>query len=236
MMAMNLAPIMEGMESQGLEAVISIRDGERLALKTLNGRLGIVGGLSILGTSGLVKPFSHRAYVGTIDSALSVAKALGIKEIILSTGGRSEALARLSRPDLPGEAFVQIADFFSVGLTLSANHGFETIGLSVFFGKAVKQAANLPYTHAHHHDMDLARLAGWLGGLEPEVNGEIAAAPTALAALEILKAHRALDMIPIVARKVLASARGFAGPGPGLWVRIFDFDGTLLAHESWPGQ
>ncbi|MDR2302349.1 MAG: cobalt-precorrin-5B (C(1))-methyltransferase CbiD [Deltaproteobacteria bacterium] len=232
MLNQNLFPFLSG---QGLEARISIRDGEKLALKTLNPRLGIVGGLSVLGTTGLVKPFSHQAYVATIDSALSVAKANGSVEVVLSTGGRSEGLARKMRPDLNESAFVQIADFFRVGLNLAVKHGFETIGLAEFFGKAVKQAANYPYTHAHHNDMDLGKLAGWLNGLNPEAHGQIAAAPTALAALEILKNHKSLDLIPIVAKKVLASARGHAGPGPKLWVTVFDFDGTILAQEFCRG-
>ncbi|MDR2368911.1 MAG: cobalt-precorrin-5B (C(1))-methyltransferase [Deltaproteobacteria bacterium] len=233
MMAKNLAPFLDG---QGLVATVSIENGERLALKTLNPRLGIVGGLSVLGTTGLVKPFSHQAYVATIDSALSVARATGAREVVLSTGGRSEGLARLARPDLPEEAFVQIADFFRAGLALSVRHGFGTIGLAGFFGKAVKQAANFPYTHAHSNDMDLTMLAGWLEGLGDEARGLVAAAPTALAALGILKERGALGLVPIVAKRVLASARGFAGPGPRLWVTVFDFDGTVLAHECCPGR
>jgi cobalt-precorrin-5B (C1)-methyltransferase len=229
MLAENLALSLEG---QGFMAVISIAEGERLALRTMNPRLGIVGGLSVLGTTGLVKPFSHKAYVDAIDGAMSVARAGGADEIVLSTGGRSEALARGARPDLPEEAFVQVADFFAAGLKLAVRRGFRTIGLAEFFGKAVKQAAGLPYTHAHHGDMDLSRLAGWLDGLPPEAKGRIASAPTALAALEILKEGRALDLIPLVAGRVLTSARGFAGPGPRLWVSVFDFDGALLAHET----
>jgi cobalt-precorrin-5B (C1)-methyltransferase len=228
----NLAPFLE---SQGFEAVISVRDGDRLAQKTLNPRLGIVGGLSILGTTGLVKPFSHRAYVATIENALSVAWAAGAREVVLSTGRRSEAMAREARPDLPEEAFVQIADFFKAGLELAARRGFGAIGLAEFFGKAVKQAAGYPYTHANANDMDLGALAGWLKGLGPEPLYLIASAPTALAALETLKNCQALDMIPIVARKVLDSARGFAGHGPRLWVSVFDFDGRLLAHGEDPG-
>jgi cobalt-precorrin-5B (C1)-methyltransferase len=229
MMANNLAPYLN---DRGLEATVLIADGESLAQQTMNPRLGIVGGLSVLGTTGLVKPFSHQAYVATIDSALSVARANGAKEVILATGGRSEAFARRARPDLPEEAFVKIADFFRTGLTLSVRHGFETIGLTEFFGKAVKQAANFPYTHAHPHDLNLGQLADWLSGIDGEVYSKVASSSTALAALEVLKEHSSLNMIPIVAKKVLDSARGFAGPEPNLWVTIYDFDGALLAHET----
>jgi cobalt-precorrin-5B (C1)-methyltransferase len=87
---------------------VSVPEGERLAKRTLNPRLGIVGGISILGTTGLVKPFSHEAYTATIESALAVAKAAGLAEVVLTTGRRSEKRAQALRPDLPEQAFVQI--------------------------------------------------------------------------------------------------------------------------------
>jgi cobalt-precorrin-5B (C1)-methyltransferase len=163
---------------------------------------------------------------------MDVAKAQGVNEIVLTTGGRSENFGRQERPDLPEQAFVQIADFYRDGLTHAVKHQFATIGLAIFFGKAVKQAAGIPYTHAHKSDMDLSHLALWLDHLPPDVKEEIKKANTALAALEILKANNALDSVPYVAKQVLVSARGFTGPGPKLWVRIFDFDGSTLAYEE----
>jgi cobalt-precorrin-5B (C1)-methyltransferase len=231
MLTANLAPWLKP-EGPGLKVEVFIEKGEILAEKTLNPRLGIVGGLSVLGTTGLVKPFSNSAYIATIDSAMSIAKAQGLDEIVLTTGGRSEGFGRAERPDLPEEAFVQIADFFGGGLKLAAKHGFATIGLAVFFGKAVKQAQGAHYTHAHKNDMDLNPLAGWFPRLSDEIKKELTTANTALAALEILRATGNLDLVPVVARKVLESARVFAGPGPATWVRLFDFDGTVLAFEK----
>ncbi|MDR1395211.1 MAG: cobalt-precorrin-5B (C(1))-methyltransferase [Deltaproteobacteria bacterium] len=225
----NLAPFLK---ETGLRVTVFVRDGEKLALKTLNPKLGIIGGLSILGTTGLVKPFSHSAYVAAIESALSVARALGLTEVVLTTGGRSEELARLSRPDLPEEALVQIADYFQAALSRCAKMGFETIGLAVFFGKAVKQAAGCACTHAHKNEMDLAALAQWLEGFPPGLCAEIAASPTALAALDVLKARGQTAAVPLVARKMLESARRFAGGRPKLWARIYDFDGRTLALEE----
>jgi cobalt-precorrin-5B (C1)-methyltransferase len=227
----NLAPFLERAR-EGLAVVVSIEKGEILAGKTLNPRLGILGGLSVLGTTGLVRPFSNKAYIDTIDAAMNVGRALGLEEVVLATGGRSEDFGRMARPDLPEEAFVQIADFFKDGLNHAVGHGFKTIGLSVFFGKAVKQAAGIPYTHAHKSDMDLSGLPGILPKLPDSLRREISRAPTALAALELLKKNGRLDAVPPVARKVLKSARAFAGLGPRLWVRIFDFDGTILAFEE----
>ncbi|MDR1080923.1 MAG: cobalt-precorrin-5B (C(1))-methyltransferase CbiD [Deltaproteobacteria bacterium] len=231
----NLAPwLPEG--GPGLAVEIFIEDGEKLAASTLNPRLGIVGGLSVLGTTGLVRPFSNAAYIATIDSALSIARAQGLDECVLTTGGRSEGLARSERPDLPEEAFVMIADFFAGGLKLAARRGFRTTGLAVFFGKAVKQAAGHAYTHAHRTEMDLVPLAGWLPGLPEGAAAKVMASNTALAALDAIKGAGCLNLVPEVARRALASARGFAGPGPDLWMRLFDFDGSVLAFETLAGD
>jgi cobalt-precorrin-5B (C1)-methyltransferase len=235
----NLSPFL-GEGVPGLRVEISVEDGELLAQSTLNPRLGIAGGISILGTSGLVRPFSHPAYLATIDAAMGVARALGSEEIVLSTGGRSEGFARRERPDLPGEAFVMIADYFRGGLRRAARHGFKTVGLSSFFGKAAKQAMGLPNTHARRRPLDpgdiLGLLQGLPGGIPPAARREIGGANTALAALGILRGHGLLPGVALVARKALEGARGFLGPGPGLWVRVFDFDGSVLAHERDGGQ
>ncbi|MDR0550173.1 MAG: cobalt-precorrin-5B (C(1))-methyltransferase CbiD [Deltaproteobacteria bacterium] len=229
MLAENLAPFLSEV---GLKVTIFIRDGAELAQRTLNPRLGIVGGLSVLGTSGLVKPFSHAAYVATIASALSVARAMALKEVVLTTGGRSEALAQTYRPDLPPEAFVQVADYFAVGLKKATALGFTTIGIADFFGKAVKQARGYACTHAHKNAMDLAALASWLPDLDPHLKEALALAPTALGALDLLKAAKASTAIKVVAQKVLVAAQGFTGQKPRLWVVIFDFNGTILAREG----
>jgi cobalt-precorrin-5B (C1)-methyltransferase len=231
MLRESLAPFHEG-AAEGLKATVFIEKGEILAQKTLNPRLGIVGGLSVLGTTGLVRPFSNSAYIATIASALKVARALSLEEAVLATGGRSEGFARAARPDLPEEAFVQIADFFSGGLKLAAKSGFKTIGLAVFFGKAAKQALGFPYTHAHQSELALAPLFSALPGVPPRLLEALAGAPTALAALNILKDGGLLSLVVPIADRVLASARGFVGPGPRLWARIFDFDGKSLAFRE----
>ncbi|MDR3154868.1 MAG: cobalt-precorrin-5B (C(1))-methyltransferase [Deltaproteobacteria bacterium] len=230
----NLAPYLpEG--GPGLAVEIFIEEGETLAKSTLNPRLGIVGGLSVLGTTGLVRPFSNSAYIATIDSALAIARAQGLSECVLTTGGRSEGFGRAARPDLPEEAFVQIADFFAGGLKLASKRGFGVIGLAVFFGKAVKQAAGHAYTHAHKADLDLSPLAAWLPELPENARARVLASNTALAALEVLKAEGLASLVPKVAKKALASAREYAGPGPDLWMRLFDFDGSTLAFEALQG-
>ena len=212
---------------------ISVADGEKLAKRTLNPRLGIIGGISILGTTGLVKPFSHEAYTATIESALDVAQAMGIDEVVLTTGGRSEKRAMDLRPDLPEQAFVQIADFFGFSLGELRKRKLVRAGLVSFFGKAVKQAQGLEYTHAHKAPMDLARLASWLreDGAPPSLAAEMAVANTARHALEVLKAAGALEYTASVGRRMTASARELLGPAIGLWTKIIDYDGTVLYEQ-----
>ncbi|MDR2946684.1 MAG: cobalt-precorrin-5B (C(1))-methyltransferase CbiD [Candidatus Adiutrix sp.] len=231
MLAENLAPFLATPGLRGLEVEIFVERGEELAAKTLNPRLGIEGGISILGSTGLVKPFSNAAYIATVESALSVARAAGHREAVLTTGRQSEKLGRQARPDLPEEVFVQIADFFADSLELAARFEFESIGLTLFFGKAVKQAAGHRNTHAHRHDQDTAALAEKLPGLPEETKGAISSALTARAALEELQRAGLEPLVALVAEEALARARAFTGPGPKLWMMIFDYDGRLLAER-----
>lgn len=213
-----------------VQVIISVERGEELAQRTLNPRLGVLGGISILGTTGLVKPFSHEAYTDTIDLGLAVARGEGLREVVLTTGGKSEKQAMVLRTDLPESAFVQIADFFGYALKACAKVRMETVGLVSFFGKAVKQAAGLEYTHAHKAVMDLDSLAIWLrrAGLDDNTGQAIAKANTARQALDLLRDAGRLDMVRVVGRRMLPSARTFAGPDIVVWAVIIDYDGSVL--------
>jgi cobalt-precorrin-5B (C1)-methyltransferase len=214
----------------GLVVEVGIGDGERLARKTLNPRLGIVGGLSVLGTTGLVKPFSHEAYTATIESGLEVARAMGLREVVLTTGGKSEKIAMGLRPDLPEASFIQIADFFGFSLGETGKRGFKRVGLVSFFGKAVKQAQGLVYTHAHRAPLDLERLAEWLreAGADEKMVGEVAKANTARHALELLRQGGALGLAAVVGQRLETAVRDLAGSKVEIWVCIVDFDGAIL--------
>lgn len=232
MLAENLRPFLVAPGQPGLIVEIFVERGEELAAHTLNPRLGIVGGISILGTTGLVKPFSNAAYIATIESALSVAQAAGGTEVILSTGRQSEKLAQKARPDLPETFFVQVADFFGDSLELAARFQFKRVTLAVFFGKAVKQAAGRRNTHAHRNDQDIVALAEKLPGLSVETRAAVRASMTARAALTELQQAGVERLVGTVAEEALAKARAFAGPGPELRMMIFDYDGRLLAERG----
>uniref|UniRef100_A0A7C3W805 Cobalt-precorrin-5B C(1)-methyltransferase n=1 Tax=Fundidesulfovibrio putealis TaxID=270496 RepID=A0A7C3W805_9BACT len=214
-----------------LRLLIEVPDGEALARRTLNPRLGIVGGISILGTQGVVKPFSHAAWLATIDAGLDVARAAGQATAALSTGRRSERLLMARLPELPALCFVQAADHFGHGTRRAASGGFTTIVWGCFFGKLAKMAQGLESTHAHAAALDFALLTRLAreAGVDAQTARGMARANTARHALD-LAGDKRQDFARIVTRAALDAARTFAGPGPRLGVCCFDFDETLLAE------
>lgn len=202
--------------------------GVEIARKTLNARLGIVGGISILGTTGLVRPMSHEAFTATIAAGLSVARACGLDRAVLSTGRRSERCAQRLWPQWPEECFVQIGDFFQTSLGFAAQKGFARVILVVFFGKAVKMAQGAPHTHAARSELSLAALANWSleQGSPPALADAIRSSNTAREAFTLIASGRP-NLIAEVGRRVVANAARFAGPGIEIQNVIFDYDGRV---------
>ena len=216
---------------------IFVPNGEALAGKTLNGRLGIVGGISILGTTGIVRPLSHEAYIATIDSALSVAKASGLNRVVMTTGRRSERFAQILWPDRPEEAFIQIGDYFEKSIQLAKAKGFAEIVLALFFAKAVKMAQGLPHTHAAKARLNLTALARWAREVtgDAPVYGRINRANTAREAFGLL-IQEFPEVIAAVGRRAVSSACRFAGgPQPAAGCVIFDYEGRAAFRCEPPG-
>jgi cobalt-precorrin-5B (C1)-methyltransferase len=221
-------------EPLSLAVEIFVPRGEELARQTLNPRLGILGGISILGTTGLVKPFSHQAYRATIAASLRVARAAGVRHIGFSTGGKSEGYLKELLPGLPETAFVQMGDYVSFALKVAGHMGFPEITAGAFFGKALKIAQGFGHTHASRGLADLRGLGRWTRELTG--NADLAAAVegsnTARQALEILTGAGAGLVVARVGERMLAALRDYAGPGPALTAVGFDFDGSCL----WRGE
>ena len=204
---------------------------KNLPVHTLNPRLGILGGISILGTTGIVRPFSNEAYEQTIQAALSVAASSACGAVVLSTGGKSERFARNFFQELPPEAFVQIADFFSFAVKEARRFGFTRIIHSLFFGKAIKMAQGHPYTHARSVPLELDFLAGIAHSLGHDAAHcrELSSANTARHALEIIAAKGSNRILESVAQKAAAQSARIAGEGAQIRLLLFDYDGRLLA-------
>ncbi|MFK4764090.1 cobalt-precorrin-5B (C(1))-methyltransferase [Desulfobaculum sp. SPO524] len=218
-----------------VDVTIEVPGGEAIAAHTMNGRLGIVGGISILGTRGTVRPYSHESYEASINQALSVARAAGHHTIALSTGGRTERLLLTDRPEIPRIASVQIADFFASSLRGARQYGMTRVVIGCFFGKLVKMAQGYEYTHAKDNRIDFDLLAKWCrqAGAQPGHARDIAGANTARHALEILvnDAHKNA-IVTAIAHRALRAALSLAGPGIRIDYHVYDFDSTRLCHVT----
>jgi len=221
-----------------LRVEIFVPRGEELARHTLNPRLGIVGGISILGTTGLVKPFSHQAYRATIASSLRVVQAAGLKHLGFSIGGKSEEHLKAFLPKLPEEAFIQMGDYVRFALKVAAHMKFSEITAAAFFGKALKIAQGFGHTHASRGLADLQEL----GRLTLSLTGNaalaqaVAGANTARQTLEILTEAGAGLVVAHVGAGMLAALRDYAGPRPKLNAVMLDFNGSLLWRGERPGE
>ncbi len=235
------AGVREVLEEAGAsgEVVVTleVENGARLAQKTLNPRLGIVGGISILGTRGTVKPFSNQAYRDTITVSMDVARNQGLAALSLATGGKSERLLRGIVPDLPDAARVQVGDFFAFSLEEAARRGFRSVHYACFFGKLVKMAQGHPCTHARKGRIDFHDLASWCEacGVDAAVVRLVRRANTSREALETLRSDPAAPrLLESVLDRAAGLARRFLGPDVKLALYLFDFDERLLM--TWTGR
>ncbi len=145
-----------------LQVVISVPEGEEIARRTFNPRLGIEGGISIIGVSGIVMPFSEDAFIESIRKCLQVAKASGAPRVVINSGAKSERFVRSCYPDLPQQAFVEYGNYIGETLKMADEIGVESVTLGVMLGKAVKLAAGQLDTHSRRGTMDKAFISQML--------------------------------------------------------------------------
>ena len=138
-----------------LSITISVPEGEDIAKKTFNPRLGIEGGISIIGVSGIVKPFSEEAFIESIRKCMNVAKASGAERVIINSGGKSERFVKALYPNLPRQAFVEYGNYIGETLKIANELQIPQVTLGVMLGKAVKLAAGHLDTHSRKTTMDL---------------------------------------------------------------------------------
>ena len=214
-----------------LGVTIEVPEGEALARRTMNPRLGIVGGISILGRTGIVRPYSHDAFLASVEQGLDVARATGLDTVVLATGRKSERLWLEANPGFPELGVVQAADLFAEATRAAAGRGFQRIGWALFFGKLVKQAQGEPSTHAHEADLDfasLARLCADQGAL-PDMVRDVARANTARQALDLLALDPAKQAVAAeLVRLAQGHARDFAGTDAEIFHAVFDFSDSRL--------
>lgn len=207
--------------------VISIPDGEERAKKTLNARLGIIGGLSILGTTGIVRPLSAKAWTDTIDASLDVAKACGCRTVVLSTGRSSEMAAQKYLSPLPEEAYIMMGDHVAYALQACARRGYMQPVIACQFAKLLKIACGYANTHAAASELDLAVLLEWAktAQISPGNQEIISSANTAREIAVSTGFDRAV--MELVADRAAAAAALHA---PGIKIRplLCGYDGVVV--------
>lgn len=212
--------------------IIEVPEGESITKKTLNPRLGIIGGISILGTQGIVKPYSHSSWKATVAEGLDVAQALGLDHAVFSTGRRSERLYLEAYPNTSEQSLIQAADFFEFSMKAAAERDFTKVSWTLFFGKLVKQAQGLAYTHARTHPVDFSLLADWCAeaGCSMAHRQQIIEANTARQVLHLLEDDPARPaLIANLISKAKSAALGFHGGECRIEYAVFDFNGSRLA-------
>ena len=157
---------------RGWVCKLSVPGGAEIARRTFNPRLGIEGGIPIIGVSGIVKPFSEEAFISSIRKCMQVAKASGSERVVINSGGKSERFVKGLYPTLPSQAFVEYGNY--VGETLKAAHElrFRQVTLGVMLGKAVKLAAGHLDTHSRKTVMDKAFIGQMLHEAGIDINME----------------------------------------------------------------
>lgn len=225
----------------GIEVTISVPDGQVMARKTTNARLGIIGGISILGTTGIVKPYSTAAWRASVVQGVQVAATTGHNIVALTTGGRTETFAiaalREERPELPTACFVQMGDFLRYALDEAVAQDIGLVVLAVMVGKLTKIAQGETITHANRSEVDtdlVAAIAHRIGAT-PEDCAAIAAAETARFGAELMVQrglgdafHHALAQAAIDT----LTAPGRYGLAFQLRVLVCDFSGNKVA-DVW---
>lgn len=160
MIHQNIEPLTRNQES--LTVTISVPGGEEIARRTFNPRLGIEGGISIIGVSGIVEPFSEEAFIQSIRKCMEVAKASGSDRVVINSGAKSERFVKAYYPTLPSQAFVEYGNYIGETLKIAHELGFRQVTLGVMLGKAVKLAAGNLDTHSKKTVMDKTFIASML--------------------------------------------------------------------------
>jgi cobalt-precorrin-5B (C1)-methyltransferase len=165
--AMITQAVTEVVGDRGVRVVISVPDGERMARKTTNRRLGVLGGISILGTTGIVRPFSTASWRASVVQAVQVAAAQGERAVVLCTGGRTEKGAMALLPDLPEVCFIEVGDFTGAALRMAVERGVTRVVFVGMVGKLTKLASGVLMTHYTRSTVDtslLGRITAECGG------------------------------------------------------------------------
>ena len=213
----------------GYQITISVPDGAAIAKKTFNPRLGIEGGISIIGVSGIVKPFSEEAFIDSIRKCMQVAKASGTRRVVINSGAKSERFVRARYPDLPQQAFVEYGNYIGETLKIAHELAIPQVTLGVMLGKAVKLAAGNLDTHSRRATMD----KDFIRQMLDEAHCTIDLAPITLARelWEKLSQEKIPDFVRVVLAHCAEHCRPLLPDGE-LTLLLIDDEGTIYDGET----
>jgi cobalt-precorrin-5B (C1)-methyltransferase len=223
----------EQLKNQGVNVEISVPKGEEIAKKTDNPRLGIVGGISILGTTGLVLPYSTASFAASIRQGLDVAIAMGSKTVILTTGGRSEDFAK-DLFKLPDHCFIQMGDFAGYSIKQCAEKNMiKKAIIAGFIGKLTKIAMGIKQTHVAGSHVDMEFMAQVAAACEasPSVVEEILNANTARHVSEIINENNIAGYYDHICKKVYEHMHEYAKGKIQIEVILFEFNGMVIGKH-----
>ena len=226
-----------GLES-GKEIVVelSVPTGEEVALKTTNARLGVIGGISILGSTGVVQPYSTAAWRASVNLAIDVAATNDIEHMVLATGLQSEAFTK-NHLDLPDMAYVGVGIFSGAALKRCVSRGIKRAAHVGMIGKFSKMAEGYFVTHVAGNKVDTTFLAGLAGqcGASNSLQKEMAATTSGRHFGEIALANNQLELFTVMSQMVCDESHKLLGEDANKLIvdaMCFDFDGTLLGYAS----
>ena len=219
------------MKTNGLNVIISVPKGEEIAKKTDNPRLGILGGISILGTTGIVLPYSTASFAASIRQSLDVGLALGSDVFILTTGGRSEDFCKnLFEKMYPEHSYVQMGDFAGYSVKQCYEKKVKKVIIAGFVGKLTKIAMGVKQTHVRgsHVNMDfMAKLA-----LECKVSQNVITliknANTARHVSEIIDSNNIVGYYDLLCKYAYNQMSSYSNNNLLIDIIMFDFNGNVI--------
>ena len=221
-----ITPLHAG-RGRGWVFTISVPDGEEIARRTFNPRLGIEGGISIIGVSGIVKPFSEEAFIDSIRKCMEVAKASGSPRVVINSGGKSERFVKALYPTLPQQAFVEYGNYIGETLKMAADLNIGKVTLGVMLGKAVKLAQGHLDTHSRKATMDKDFIGQLLN--ESGITLDISQITLARELWEKIPAHRQQVFADTVIRHCLSHCQPLLPKGK-LTILLINDEGKIYGN------
>ena len=222
----------------GFQVVISVPQGEELAQKTFNPRIGIVGGISIIGTTGIVEPMSNSAIIETIRTEANIRRSEGRKALILTVGNYSERFIAENLPQL-SEQCVMCSNFIGDAIDIGITLGFRDILIYGHIGKMVKLGSGIMNTHSSYADgrMETLIACGALAGVDSSILCRLIDCATADAALDILYGKNCADaVLKVLTERIHGYLQARAKGEAKIGAMVFSYQHNMLLKTEYADE